>query len=125
MKLLRQYLISDTDLIHLLDNSPAIYLLDKPMEINNDNYIVYLYKPLTGGYVKDYQIEFRIIGKDLEKLTAIQSRLIKLLDDPRNENIIKSQDTFIRHTKLLNGGGMAINPSTGNYEIVIFFLIKI
>ncbi len=99
--------------------------VEKPKEKNADNYIIYKYKELSGGYIKDYQLEFNIIGKDLNKLLAIRQKLIELLDDTRNEKIIKDTDTTIRSTKLLNGGGMAKNPETGNYEIILYFLIKI
>ncbi|MBZ4664466.1 MAG: hypothetical protein JG776_2184 [Caloramator sp.] len=124
MKVIRKYLIENTELINLLGGQ-FIWLIEKPKEINADNYIIYKYKELNGGYIKDYQIEFNIIGKDLNKLLTIRQKLIELLDDTRNEIIIKDNDTTIRNTKLLNGGGMAKNPETGNYEIILYFLIKI
>lgn len=115
---LRSYLLSDPQLQVLLENNPAIFLLQKSKEIDYETFIVYLYKPLTGGQVKDYQVEFRIIGKNLSKLVAIQSRLIKLLDE--NYTI-----DGIYMTKLLNGGGMIFNPEDGNSQIVVFFMCKI
>jgi hypothetical protein len=124
LKVIRKYLIENTELINLLGGQ-FIWLIEKPKEINADNYIIYKYKELNGGYIKDYQIEFNIIGKDLNKLLTIRQKLIELLDDTRNEIIIKDNDTTIRNTKLLNGGGMAKNPETGNYEIILYFLIKI
>ena len=124
MKVIRKYLVENTELINLLGGQ-YIWLVEKPKEKNADNYIIYKYKELSGGYIKDYQLEFNIIGKDLNKLLAIRQKLIELLDDTRNEKIIKDTDTTIRSTKLLNGGGMAKNPETGNYEIILYFLIKI
>lgn len=125
MKVIRKYLLSDPQLKSLLENKDSIYLLQKPKELEDKQYIVYLFKPLSGGYIKDYQLEFRVIGKDLAKLIAIQSRLINLLDDPRGENIIKDESTTIRHSKLLNGGGMLFNETTGNHELILYFLCKI
>lgn len=125
MKVIRNYLLGDLQLQALLNNQEAIYLVEKPKEIVNDTYIIYFFKPIAGGYIKDYQVEFRLISKDLNKLIAIQSRLIKLLDDPREETIIKDDETTIRNIKLLNGGGFWKNPDTGNHEMVVYFLCKI
>lgn len=125
MKVIRNYLLNDLQLKTLLENQDAIYLVEKPKEINSDTYIVYFFKPLTGGFIKDYQIEFRLISKDLSKLIAIQSRLINLLDDTRGKMIIKDNETVIRSTKLLNGGGTVKNENTGNHETVVFFLCQI
>lgn len=119
MEAIRKYLLNDADFFSLVGN--AIYFVEKPQEIENDVYIIYKTKPISGGYVKNYQIEFNIVGKDLAKLMQIQNRLIYLLDDPRNEKHIEN----IYHTELLNGGGIVKNPDTGNYEIILYFLYKI
>jgi len=125
MKVIRNYLLEDLQLKALLNNQESIYLVEKPKEIENETYLVYFFKPISGGYIKDYQIEFRLISKDLSKLLAIQSRLMKLLDDPRDKTIIKDDETTIRSIKLLNGGGFWKNPDTGNHEMVVYFLCKI
>jgi len=91
-KVVRNYLLADAQLKILLDNKEAIYQIEKPKEIKNDTYIVFFLKPLSGGFVKDWQLEFRVISYDLSKIVAIQSRLIKLLDDPRGEIIIKDEE---------------------------------
>lgn len=124
MKAVRQYLASNTDLKKLLGGE-YIFLVEKPEKIKCDTYIVYSYKPISGGYIKDYQVEFHIIGKSLNQLIELQDKLIELLDDVRDENLIKDIDMTIRYIKLLNGGGMGKNPDTGNYEMVVFFLCKI
>ena len=125
MKIIRSYLLQDLQLKSLLDNHDSIYLVEKPKEKEDETYIVYFFKPITGGYIKDYQFEFRLISKDLNKLIALQSRLINLLDDHRGEKIIKDSETVIRSTKLLNGGGQVKNEDTGNYEMVVYFLCQI
>ena len=71
MKVIRKYLVENTELINLLGGQ-YIWLVEKPKEINADNYIIYKYKELSGGYIKDYQLEFNIIGKDLNKLLTIR-----------------------------------------------------
>jgi len=122
---IRKYLLNDVELKGLLNNKNAIYLVEKSNEEDFIPYIVMFYKPLNGGIIKDYQFEFRVIGEDLSQLIPIQERLIKLLDDPQNRLIIKDENTTIRQTKLLNGGGFTKNPDTGNFEAIVFFLLKI
>lgn len=124
MKLIRNYLISDEQLMVLLNNKEAIFLVEKPEQLNYDPYIVYFYKIIDGGVVKNYQLEFRLISKDLSKLLTIQSRLIKLLDTPYYNRIVKDDGYFVRLIKLLNGGGMLKNPATNNYEIILYFQVR-
>lgn len=124
LKLLRNFLLEDQQMKILLDDEDAIYLIEKPEKEDVDNYIIYLYKPLGGRYIQDCQIEFRLVGKDLQKLTALKSRLIKLLNYNRDSEIIRDDDIVIKDSKLLTGGGQLKNPKTGNFELIVFFLIK-
>ena len=124
MKVIREYLLNDTDLLNYLGGQ-YLWLVEKPDKVKADPYIIYKYKELNGGFIKDYQIEFNIIGSDLSKLLSIKFKLIDLLDDPRGEKQIKDNEAVVRHSKLLNGGGMTKNPNTGNFEIIVFFLCKI
>ncbi|SFQ22819.1 hypothetical protein [Caldicoprobacter faecalis] len=118
MKEIRALLLQDTEITQLL-NGEHIYLIEKPEQINAENYIIYKYKPLAGGLIKDYQLEFNLIGKDILKLLQLQNRLITLLDDMQAINLDN-----IRYIKLLNGGGMIKNPDTSNYHIILYFLVK-
>lgn len=124
LSLVRTYLANDPQIKSLLNGKESIYLIGKEDNKDVDPYIIYLYKPLGGRYIQDCQIEFRIIGKDLSKLTAIKSRLIKLLNYNRKTEIIRDKKVVIKDSKLLTGGGQVKNPNTGNYELVIYFLIK-
>lgn len=118
MKEIRTLLLNDAEVTQLLSGE-HIYLVEKPEKIDCENYIIYKYKPLSGGIIKDYQLEFNLIGKDLSKLLQLQNRLITLLDDMQAINLEN-----IRYIKLLNGGGMIKNPDTSNYHIILYFLVK-
>lgn len=124
MKVIRKYLLEGNELESLLGGE-HIYLVEKPEKVNPDVYIIYKYKIVSSGYIKGYLVEFNIIGKDLNRLISIQDKLIEMLDDLRNEKSIKDDETVIRQSKLLNGGGMVKNPETGNYELIVFFLCKV
>ncbi len=121
---IRSYLLNDAQLKILLKNKQSIYLISKEDDRKVNPYIIYLYKPLGGRYVQECQIEFRIIGQDLSKLTAIKSRLIKLLNYNRDSIVIRNDKVVIKDSKLLTGGGQIKNPNTGNFELIIYFLIK-
>lgn len=124
LKILRNFLLNDQQMKILLDNEDALYLIEKPEKEKLDNYIIYLYKPFEGRYLYPVQIEFRLVGKDLQKLTALKSRLIKLMNYNRDSEIIKEEDIVIKDSKLLNGGGQIFNSQSNNYELIVFFLIK-
>lgn len=122
--LLRTHLVNDIAIKTLLNNKNAIYLISKPQEEDVNPYICFVYKPLGGRYIQDCQIEFRLVGKDLSKLVALKSRLTRLLNYNRDSQIIRNEKAIIRDSKLLTGGGQLINPATGNYELVVFFMLK-
>ena len=123
MKIIRKYIVSDSVVKSLIQEN--VFLIEKPEQNKSENYIVYKYKELSGGFIKDYSIEFNLIGKNINLLLQLKDRLIELLDDPRNNKIIKDNDTTIRTSSLVNGGGMLKNPETGNYHLVVFFTVKI
>lgn len=124
LSLIRDYLLNDGQIFSLLGRRKAMYLISKEDDAKRDPYIIYLYKPLGGRYIQDCQVEFRLIGKDLSKLTALKSRLIKLLNYNRDSKVIRDEKVVIHDSKLLNGGGQVKNPQTGNFELVIYFLVK-
>ncbi|MEI5909455.1 hypothetical protein WAK64_20715 [Bacillus spongiae] len=119
MNELSKYLKADNELMSLLNNEPAIYWIEKPKEKEHDTFIVYRYKELNGGLIKDYQFTFRLISKNLVTLKKIHEKTVKLLDQYRKIDIPN-----IRYCALVNGGGMARNPSTEEFESVLYFLVK-
>ncbi len=124
MKIIREHILRDPEVVSVLGGQ-NIWLVEKPEEVQAEHYIIFKYKPLNGGLVKDYLFEFNIVGKQISKLLILQDKLIQLLDDVRGDKIIKDNKSYVRHTKLLNGGGMVKNPDTGNYEVIVFFNVKI
>jgi len=128
---LYKYISSDEELKSLIDND--IFLIEKPekqivngKEKTINEYIIYKYKEIgttSGRYITQYQVEFDVIGKDINKLITIKNRLIELIDDPRNEKIIKDENNTILSSRLANGGGMVKNSQTGNYSVVVYFVV--
>ena len=125
MQAVLNYLSNDSVIQSEIDDN--IYFVERPPEdeVVIDNYIVYKVKPISGGFVKQYALEFNIIGNDLPKLTRVNKRLIELFDDPRNEKIIKDENITVTSSHLTSGGGTSRNNETGNFVIVTYFSIKI
>lgn len=121
--LLRQHLLSNTDIVSLLDSNQGIYHIEKPSKLKDKTYIVIKDKLLSDKYIEEYQLTFRIISDDLEKVIEIEKVLRKYLNDVRGEKIIKNNDTYIRNIQTLNGGGTIRTPEN-DYLCVVYFIAK-
>ncbi|MEC1780075.1 hypothetical protein [Schinkia azotoformans] len=119
------YLENDSELLALLNNENAFYLLEKPINEKHDHFIVFKIKELTGGHINDYQIDFLITSKDVNKVIDIKERIKKIFDKPRSNNELKHNNLTIRHSRLLNGGGMVKDEQTSEITSVVYFLFKL
>lgn len=122
---IRNYLIKDSELMGLLNNKPSIYFVTKPNEAQETEYVIYNYKLVNGGFIKQYQLTIQFIGKDINKLLQVQDRVENLLDNYRHNKFIKDENNAIRNIELLNGGGQIYDEETKNYTLVSYFLFKI
>lgn len=118
MQEIRTHLINDTEFINLLGGQ-YLWLLEKPIKVITNTYICYNFKELSKDILTNYQVEFGIISKDLDKALLIKEKLIELLDNERNNIRIQG----IKQTLLLNGGGILKHQDTGNYEIIVYFYV--
>ena len=124
MNVMREYLVSDTTVNTLVGEN--IFLFEKPDQIKADNYIIYNFKEINGGQsIRDYQLDFRIVSKDKLKLFPIKDQLIQILDNFNKPTKIKDSNTVIRHTRLINGGGIIKNEESREYNLLVYFLVKI
>lgn len=125
MQAILDYISNDSVIQSLIGDN--IYFVERPSETETviDNYIVYKLKPIKGGFVKQYALEFNVIGNDLPKLMEVNKRLIELFDDTRNDKIIKDENITVTSSHLTSGGGTARNNETGNFVIVTYFSIRI
>lgn len=124
MNAIREYLVSNTELNGLIGNN--VFLLEKPEKVKATDYVVYNFKELSGGNsIRDYQLDIRVIGKDKLKLLNIKDIIITLLDNFNKPTKIKDDITTIRHTRLVNGGGIIKNTESGEYNVLVYFLVKI
>lgn len=122
IELLRKHLLKDINLVGLL-NGESIFYIEKPEKVKVTDYILIRDKLISDKFITNYQIEFRVYSKDLNKAIDIEKELISYLNDPRGEKIIKDENNCIRNISVLNGGG-TVKDEEGNWIKVVFFLLK-
>lgn len=120
---IREYLIADNTLHSLVSDN--VFLFEKPPKITCDNYIIYTFKELNGGSsIRQFQLDIRAVSKDKLKLLEIKDRAIELLDVYNRPTDIKNADEGIRTCILTNGGGIAKNDETKEYNAFVYFYIQ-
>lgn len=129
-EVIRKYLTNDNTIKNLLtipvenNDIVCVFTAEKPKNVTVDNYVIMKMKELSGGYITADQVEFDVIGKDISKLLSIKDKIIELLDDPRNTKTIKDNNITILTSELVNGGGIAKNSETNNFNVIIYFKIQ-
>ena len=124
MNVIREYLISNNAIHALVGDN--IFLYEKPEKVKADTYILYSFKELNGGSViRDYQLDLHIVGKDKLRLFDVKDNVIETLDNFNKPTKIKDSTVTIRHTKLINGGGIAKNQESGEYYLFVYFLVRV
>lgn len=84
--------------------------------------VVYKFSPITGGHLKQYQLELKIIWSDYDECLIMENKLVKLLD-------VQEDDAFIRYDgnsfhSALSGGGCLFNDGCQMYEDTLYFIIN-
>lgn len=102
-----------------------VFLFEKPPQIECTNYIIYTFKEIAGGAVKQYQLDIRVVGKDKLIVLSNKQKIIDLLDIYNNFCKIQDDETVIRSIKMINGGGMAFDDESNEYNAVAYFNVII
>ncbi len=124
MNLIREYIVLDDEIFNILGSS--VFLFEKPELSQAEKYIIYNFKEISGGNsIRDYQLDLKVVCKDKLSLFPIKDRLIEILDNFNKPTKIKDSNITIRSTRLINGGGIVKNIDSGEYNLLIYFLIKI
>lgn len=109
--------ISDADIV-----ANNIFLLEKPKEINAIDYICFNFRELDGAKsVRDYQLDLLLVSSDALRILEMKEKLIKLLDIYYMSCPIPK----VRSCRMLNGGGLARNEETDEYNCYIYFNFKL
>jgi len=127
IKLLRQHLKNNTNLMSMLDTDNSIFYIDKPVKCDDKTYLVIKDKLVGFDYIKDVQLIFHIVSPAPQSCKKIEEELINYLHDERGQIIIRdkeNKDNFITNIRVLNGGGTIRTPEN-DYLTVVYFIAKI
>ncbi|KMT21595.1 hypothetical protein [Clostridium cylindrosporum] len=83
---------------------------------------VFSFKPLSGGHIKETQLEFKIIGLDYDEVKIIEKQIIDILDIEEDEASITYGSTYFRSS--LSGGGILFRDDLQMYEDTLYFIIR-
>lgn len=84
--------------------------------------IVYILSPITGGIVRQSNLELKIIYKDLDETEKVKEDLINIFDTTDQENTISINNDYF--TGSLSGGGTIFRDDLQLYENTIIFILK-
>lgn len=84
--------------------------------------LAYFFSPVSGGHLKESELELRIIGKDYDSCMEIKKNLDAILDMEEDEPFRVSGKT--RFHSGASGGGILFNDAVQMYENTVFYLIK-
>ena len=83
--------------------------------------IAYTFSPLSGGHVKQSQLELKVIAEDYDETKEMEDKLNALLDMEEDESFRKTGNTYF-HSKL-SGGGTLFNPECERFENTLLYII--
>lgn len=100
----------------------AIFLCNKPKEIEADNFIVYSFNELNGGKtIRQFLITLKVCGNDITSVINLKDSLIQLL------NFYDRPCEITRYSKLVfsNEGGIFYDTNTEKYIDNLYFECKL
>lgn len=83
--------------------------------------IAYKHTPITGGCVKESQLEVRIIGDDYDELLTIKQKVLDVLDQEECSSYQHAGDVYY-HSELA-GGGDLFNDQIQMWECISLFIL--
>lgn len=116
---IKEYINNNEDLINLIGRDKLYPLFS--IEID-DISIVYNFKHLTGGYVKQSQLELKIITSDYDFVKVTEKYLLKILDNKEDKPYIAYGKTYFKSG--LAGGGCLFRDDLQMFENTLIFTIK-
>lgn len=106
----------ETEIPELCDRFSPLFVTDL-----DGIHVAYTSTPISGGHVRQNQLELKIIGRDYDETEQMKQRLITLLDTEEDEPFLVHHG--IRFRCELSGGGCVYQDGPGCYENTIIFLV--
>lgn len=106
----------ENDITELKDRLFPIFTTDteKPS-------IVYNFTPISGGHIKQSQLELKIIWPDYDQVKEIETNINKIMDMEEDNPFIAYENTYFRSS--LSGGGLLFRDDLQIYEDTLIFII--
>lgn len=82
--------------------------------------VTYTAMPISGGHLKQSQLEFKVIGPDYDDCKAVEKQLIDLLDMEEDQPYIVTGN--IRFHSGVSGGGYLFNDGCQMHEVTLYFI---
>jgi len=120
----RQYLV-DSGIVPKCTNKKdkkkkydAIFLIEKPEDIEADTFLIYRWRLDEGGIVKKYRFEIDVFAKDILSGKELKKQIKNTLDFlTRPDDML---DEFIKFA-LTDEDGFLYNESAGIYKDTLYF----
>jgi len=88
----------------------------------NPPFCTYTVTPISGGVIKESQVEVKVIDGDIDNALLIREDIIKKLDMEDKEPSLKANNITLRSG--LAGGGSLFNDSIQMWEMSTIFIIN-
>lgn len=83
--------------------------------------VVYNFSPISGGHLKQSQLELIVIGKDYDACKEIEHKLLELLD--MEEDVPFQRRGNTRFHSSVSGGGVLFNDGCQMWEDTLYFIL--
>lgn len=83
--------------------------------------VAYTVSPISGGHVKQSQLQLIVIGGDYDECKAVEQELKELLDMEEDSPFVIYRMT--RFHSSISGGGMLFNDGCQMWEDTLYFIV--
>lgn len=83
--------------------------------------VVYTFTPISGGHIKQSQLELKVIHADYDICKEYEDKLTDLLDMEEDQPFVVYGD--VRFHSSLAGGGTVYNDGCQMFEDTLYFII--
>lgn len=83
--------------------------------------VVYKFTPVSGGHLKQSQLELKVIGEKYDACKQIEKQLLDLLDMEEDEPFVNYR--ALRFHSQISGGGVLFNDGCQRFEATMYFII--
>ncbi len=84
--------------------------------------VVYNFIPISGGHIKESQLELKVIWSDYDQVKEIEAEINKIMDMEEDKSFIAYGNIYFKSS--VGGGGLLFRDDLQMYENTLIFIIK-